>query len=102
MVNRPKLIEKSVREAENLLRDYQVFDSDVRGFSITICPSGNRAFTLDYRVGGRQQRMTSGAGRSGTRSPRGSGQKSCGATSTRESTLSACGIRRTRLHGSTP
>jgi len=30
------------------------------GFSITIYPSGNRAFTLDYRVGGRQRRMNIG------------------------------------------
>jgi hypothetical protein len=60
MVNRLKLNEKSVREAENLGKDYQIFDTDVRGFSITIYPSGNRAFTLDYRVGGRQRRMTIG------------------------------------------
>ena len=60
MVNRLRLNEKTVREAENLGRDYQIFDTDVRGFSITIYPSGNRAFTLDYRVGGRQRRMTIG------------------------------------------
>ena len=47
MVNRLKLNEKTVREAQNLGRDYQIFDTDVRGFSITIYPSGNRAFTLD-------------------------------------------------------
>ena len=60
MVNRMKLNEKNVREAENLGRDYQIFDTDVRGFSITIYPSGNRAFALDYRIGGRQRRMTIG------------------------------------------
>jgi len=60
MVNRLKLNEKNVREAANLGRDYQIFDTDVRGYSITIYPSGNRAFTLDYRVGGRQRRMTIG------------------------------------------
>ena len=60
MVNRLRLNEKNVRDAENLGRDYQIFDTDVRGFSITIYPSGNRAFTLDYRVGGRQRRMTIG------------------------------------------
>jgi integrase len=60
MVNRLKLNEKNVRDAENLGRDYQIFDTDVRGFSITIYPSGNRSFTLDYRVGGRQRRMTIG------------------------------------------
>ena len=36
MVNRLKLNEKTVREAENLGRDYQIFDTDVRGFSVTI------------------------------------------------------------------
>jgi hypothetical protein len=60
MVNRLKMNEKNVREAENLGRDYQIFDTDVRWFSITIYPSGNRSFTLDYRVGGRQRRMTIG------------------------------------------
>lgn len=60
MVNRLKLNEKTVREAENLGRDYQIFDTDVRGFSITIYPSGNRAFTLDYRIAGRQRRMVIG------------------------------------------
>ena len=60
MVNRLKLNEKTVREAENLGRDYQIFDTDVRGFSITIYPSGNRVFTLDYRIAGRQRRMTIG------------------------------------------
>ena len=60
MVNRLKLNEKTVREAENLGRDYQIFDTDVRGFSITIYPSGNRAFTLDYRIARRQRRMTIG------------------------------------------
>jgi len=60
MVNRLKLNEKNVREAENLGRDYQIFDTEVRGFSITIYPSGNRAFALDYRIGGRQRRMTIG------------------------------------------
>ena len=47
MANRLKLNEKTVREAENLGRDYQIFDTDVRGFSITIYPSGYRAFNLD-------------------------------------------------------
>lgn len=60
MVKRLKLNEKTVREAANLGRDYQIFDTDVRGFSVTIYPSGNRAFTLDYRVAGRQRRMTIG------------------------------------------
>jgi pyruvate-formate lyase len=60
MVNRLKLNEKTVREARNLGRDYHIFDTDVHGFSITIYPSGNRAFTLDYRIAGCQRKMTIG------------------------------------------
>ena len=60
MANRLRLNEKTVREAANIGRTYQIFDADVRGFSITIYPSGNRAFSLDYRIGGRQRRMTIG------------------------------------------
>ena len=56
MVKRLKLNEKTVREAANLGRDYQIFDTDVRGFSVTIYPSGNRAFTLDYAGHGLRHR----------------------------------------------
>ena len=48
MVKRLRLNEKSVREAApEPGRDYQIFDSEVRGFAICIYRSGNRAFTLD-------------------------------------------------------
>ncbi len=61
MVNRLRLNEKSVREAAPLAgRDYQIFDTEVRGFAVCIYRSGNRAFTLDYRHAGRQRRMTIG------------------------------------------
>jgi len=60
MVKRLKLNEKSVREAERSARVYQIFDTDVRGFSLSVYPSGNRAFTLDYRISGRQRRMVIG------------------------------------------
>ena len=55
MVNRLKLNEQTIREAENLRPDDKTFDTDVRGFSIIIYPSGNRAFTLDYGIAGRQR-----------------------------------------------
>ena len=61
MPKRLRLNEKTVRElvpAEG--RDYQVFDSEVRGFAICVYRSGSRAFTLDYRHAGRQRRMTIG------------------------------------------
>lgn len=51
-VKRLKLSEKTVREAANIGRAYQTFDTDVRGFSITIYPYGNRAFTLDDQNAG--------------------------------------------------
>jgi len=41
-------------------RDYQIFDSEVRGFAVCIYRGGGRAFTLDYRYAGRQRRMTFG------------------------------------------
>lgn len=61
MVNRLRLNEKTVREAEPAeRRDYQIFDTEVRGFAVCIYRSGNRAFTIDYRHAGRQRRMTIG------------------------------------------
>jgi integrase len=59
MVNRQKLTEKILRDAEPAEgRDYQIFDTDVRGFAVCIYRGGGRAFTLDYRYAGRQRRMT--------------------------------------------
>lgn len=58
---RTKLTEKVLREAVPIQgRDYQIFDSDVRGFAVCIYRGGGRAFTLDYRHAGRQRRMTFG------------------------------------------
>ncbi len=61
MVNRLRLNEKTVRDAEPAEgRDYQIFDSEVRGFAVCVYRSGSRAFTLDFRHAGRQRRMTIG------------------------------------------
>jgi integrase len=61
MVNRQKLTEKVLREAVPADgRDYQLFDTEVRGFAACIYRGGGRAFTLDYRYAGRQRRMTFG------------------------------------------
>jgi integrase len=61
MVKRLRLNDKSVRECEpEVGRDYQVFDTEVRGFSIRILRSGNRFFYLDYRFAGAQRRMAIG------------------------------------------
>lgn len=61
MPERTKLTEKVLREAEPVPgRDYQIFDTDLRGFAACIYRGGGRAFTLDYRHAGRQRRMTFG------------------------------------------
>lgn len=61
MPNRQKLTEKLVRNAIPADgRDYQVFDTELRGFAVCIYRSGGRAFTIDYRHAGRQRRMTFG------------------------------------------
>ena len=61
MRTREHLTEKLVREAIPAEgRDYQIFDDDIRGFAVCIYRGGGRAFTLDYRVAGRQRRMTFG------------------------------------------
>ncbi len=61
MPERLKLTEKLLREATPIPgRDYQIFDSELRGFAACIYRGGGRAFTLDYRHAGRQRRMTFG------------------------------------------
>lgn len=61
MPDRIKLTEKVLREAVPIVgRDYQIFDTEVRGFAVCIYRGGGRAFTLDYRHAGRQRRMTFG------------------------------------------
>jgi integrase len=61
MPQRVKLTEKVLRDAIPVPgRDYQIFDSELRGFAVCIYRGGGRAFTLDYRHAGRQRRMTFG------------------------------------------
>ena len=61
MVNRLKLNEKLLRDAEPVQgKSYQVFDTEIRGLAAKVQPSGHRAFTLDYRFAGRQRRLTIG------------------------------------------
>ena len=61
MVNRLKLNEKALRDAEPKAGiSYQVFDTEVIGFAARIQASGARTFTIDYRHAGRQRRMNIG------------------------------------------
>lgn len=62
MRNTLRLNEKIIRDLEPIEgRDYQVFDTEIAGFAIRIYRSGNKAFTLDYRINGRQRRYKIGA-----------------------------------------
>jgi integrase len=61
MVNRLKLNEKTLRDAE--LRpgvSYQIFDTEVIGFAVRVQSSGARTFTIDCRHSRRQRRMNIG------------------------------------------
>jgi len=61
MVKRLKLSEKVLREAEPVEgKSYQIFDTEILGLAAKVQSSGTRTFTLDYRYGGRQRRMTVG------------------------------------------
>ncbi|ATX65549.1 tyrosine-type recombinase/integrase [Roseinatronobacter bogoriensis] len=61
MVKRLRLNDKTVREQiPEEDRDYQVFDTEIRGLSIRVMRSGERSFVLDYRFAGRQRRMAIG------------------------------------------
>ena len=61
MVKRLRLNDKTVREQiPQEGRAYQVFDTDIRGLSIRVMPSGERSFVMDYRFAGRQRRMAIG------------------------------------------
>lgn len=61
MVKRLRLNDKTVREqVPEEGRHYQIFDTEVRGFSIRILQSGGRSFALDYRYAGAQRRMAIG------------------------------------------
>jgi integrase len=61
MVKRLRLNDKTVREQiPEEDRDFQVFDTDIRGLSIRVMRSGERSFVLDYRFAGRQRRMVIG------------------------------------------
>lgn len=61
MCKRERLSEKLVRDALPVAgRDYQIFDDQIRGLAVRINRGGARAFTLDYRIAGRQRRMTLG------------------------------------------
>jgi integrase len=61
MSSQLKLNERTVRDATPKPgRDYLISDSEIAGFAIRIYRSGSRAFTMDYRINGRQRRYRIG------------------------------------------
>jgi hypothetical protein len=54
-----RLTDTFVRKALAPARGQSIsWDTDVKGFALRITPGGAKAFLLDYRVGGRQRRIT--------------------------------------------
>jgi len=61
MARRVKPSEKVLRDAEPLDDEScQIFDTEILGLAAKLRCPGTRTFTLDYRVAGRQRRMTIG------------------------------------------
>ena len=60
MNKRVKLSERMVKSAQPREKDYHIFDEEVRGLSLCVYKSGNRAFAFSYRFKGRQRRYTIG------------------------------------------
>jgi integrase len=57
-----KLSEALVRKALPPARGQaMIWDTEVKGFALRITPAGSKAFVLDYRIEGRQRRITIGA-----------------------------------------
>ena len=58
----PKISDKLVREAEAPASGNRItYDDDLKGFGVRVTPAGARSFVLNYRVGGRERRITIGA-----------------------------------------
>jgi integrase len=60
LVNHLRINEKIVRDTVPGGRAFQVFDSEVRGFSLRVQRTGTKGFALDYWHGGRKRRIAIG------------------------------------------
>lgn len=60
MAKHQRLNEKLVRTTEPGGRAFQVFDEEVRGFSLRVQSTGTKGFALDYWHGGRKRRISIG------------------------------------------
>src|SRR5690349_7536921 len=57
-----RLTEIGVRKALAPVRGQTLpWDTDIKGFAVRITPGGAKSFLLDYRVNGRQRRITIGS-----------------------------------------
>ena len=55
------LTDKCIHNLPPKTKQYEVFDSKVRGLGIRVSPGGTRSFILLYRLGRRNRRLTLGA-----------------------------------------
>ena len=55
-----KLTKRSVEALCTEVKDYLVWDRDLRGFGVRVYPSGKKTYLVQYRVGRRTRRITIG------------------------------------------
>ncbi len=56
----PKITKRLVESSPIKVRDYFIWDDEVKGFAIRILPSGTRMYQIQYRKGGRTRRASIG------------------------------------------
>jgi integrase len=56
----PKLTKRSVEAMQPEMKDYFVWDDDIKGFGVRIMASGARTYQAQYRKGGRTRRISLG------------------------------------------
>ena len=52
------LTEKRIRDAKPRQGTFILWDGKVKGLGLRVTPGGTKSFVLNYRVGGRERRMT--------------------------------------------
>ncbi|WP_217354211.1 Arm DNA-binding domain-containing protein [Ruegeria arenilitoris] len=55
-----KLTKRAVEGLSIEAKEYLVWDRDMRGFGLRICPSGKKTYPVQYRTGRRTRRITIG------------------------------------------
>lgn len=56
----PKILARTVAEAELADKEYFIWDAEIRGFGLRVLPSGQMTFVYQYRIGRQPRRMKIG------------------------------------------